>query len=331
MGEYGMAGHAAGKSRTEHARFGIDLGGTKIALVALDRTDRVLARRRVPTPQGDYAATIEAMAALVEAVERDLGVVASVGVGTPGAPSRVDGLMKNCNSVVLNGRPLRADLEARLRRPVRMANDADCFALSEAADGAARGAGVAFGVILGTGVGGGIVVDGRLLRGPNAIAGEWGHNALPWPRADELPGPPCYCGRRGCIETWLSGPALAREASEDGAMPTGEGAATAADAAAVVRRAAAGDPLAVAALDAWYDRLARGLAMVINILDPDVIVLGGGLSRIDAAYAEVPRRWPRHVFSDRIDTVLSSPVHGDDSGVLGAARLWGVDELPASA
>ena len=185
----------------ERARFGIDLGGTKIALAALDRTGKVLLRRRVSTPRGDYAATIEAIAVLVEAAESELGMTASVGVGTPGAPSRIDGLMKNCNSVVLNGRPLAADLEARLARPIRIANDADCFTLSEAADGAACGADVVFGVILGTGVGGGIVVDGRLLRGPNAIAGEWGHDALPWPQPNELPGPACYCGRRGCLES----------------------------------------------------------------------------------------------------------------------------------
>lgn len=301
----------------ERARFGIDLGGTKIALAALDRTGKVLLRRRVSTPRGDYAATIETIAGLVEVAESELGMTASVGVGTPGAPSRVDGLMKNCNSVVLNGRPLAADLEARLARPIRIANDADCFALSEAADGAARGAGVVFGVILGTGVGGGIVVDGRLLRGPNAIAGEWGHDALPWPQPDELPGPACYCGRRGCLETWLSGPALAREAAaRKPGLPDAD------DAAAVVRRAQAGDADAAAALDAWFDRLSRGLAMVINILDPDAIVLGGGLSAIDATYAEVPRRWGRHVFSDRVDTALLRPVHGDDSGVLGAARLW---------
>ncbi len=320
---------AVGSTRTEHARFGIDLGGTKIALVALDATGRVLARRRVPTPRGDYPATIAAIAALVEAAERELGVVASVGVGTPGAPSRVDGLMKNCNSVVLNGRPLAADLAARLARPVRIANDADCFALSEATDGAAAGLGVVFGVILGTGVGGGIVVDGRLLRGPNAIAGEWGHNALPWPQPEDLPGPACYCGRRGCLETWLSGPALAREAAArvDGTGRGKGGAGDAAggsadDAAAVVRRAQAGDADAQAALAAWFDRLARGLAMVVNLLDPDAIVLGGGLSAIDATYAEVPRRWGRHVFSDRVDTALLRPAHGDDSGVLGAARLW---------
>jgi fructokinase len=324
MGVQATPGHAAGKRRTEHARFGIDLGGTKIALVALDREDRILARRRVPTPQGDYAATIETMAALVEAGERELGVVASVGVGTPGAPSRVDGLMKNCNSVVLNGRPLAADLESRLRRPVRIANDADCFALSEATDGAARGAGVAFGAILGTGVGGGVVVDGRLLRGPNAIAGEWGHNPLPWPRADELPGPACYCGRRGCIEAWLSGPALAREAAS-------RGGARVPDTEAVVRLARQGDADALAALDDWYDRLARGLAMVVNLLDPDVIVLGGGLSRIEGTYAEVPRRWGRWVFSDRVDTALRPPDHGDDSGVLGAARLWPAEPVAPSA
>lgn len=301
----------------ERARFGIDLGGTKIALAALDRTGKVLLRRRVPTPRGDYAATIETIAGLVEAAESELGVAASVGVGTPGAPSRIDGLMKNCNSVVLNGRPLAADLEARLARPIRIANDADCFTLSEAADGAACGADVVFGVILGTGVGGGIVVDGRLLRGPNAIGGEWGHDALPWPQPDELPGPACYCGRRGCLETWLSGPALAREAAaRKPGLPDAD------DAAAVVRRAQAGDADAAAALDAWFDRLARGLAMVINILDPDAIVLGGGLSAIDATYVEVPRRWGRHVFSDRVDTALLRPVHGDDSGVLGAARLW---------
>ncbi|MCO5121983.1 MAG: ROK family protein [Burkholderiaceae bacterium] len=301
----------------ERARFGIDLGGTKIALAALDRTGKVLLRRRVSTPRGDYAATIETIAGLVEVAESELGMTASVGVGTPGAPSRVDGLMKNCNSVVLNGRPLAADLEARLARPIRIANDADCFALSEAADGAARGAGVVFGVILGTGVGGGIVVDGRLLRGPNAIAGEWGHDALPWPQPDELPGPACYCGRRGCLETWLSGPALAREAAaRKPGLPDAD------DVAAVVRRAQGGDADAAAALDAWFDRLARGLAMVINILDPDAIVLGGGLSAIDATYVEVPRRWGRHVFSDRVDTALLRPVHGDDSGVLGAARLW---------
>lgn len=309
-----------GSTRTERARFGVDLGGTKIALVALDHSGRVLVRKRVPTPRGDYAATISAIATLVEVAERELDVLASVGVGTPGAPSRVDGLMKNCNSVVLNGRPLAADLAARLGRPVRIANDADCFALSEAADGAASGLGVVFGVILGTGVGGGIVVDGRLLRGPNAISGEWGHNALPWPHALELPGPACYCGRRGCLETWLSGPALSREAARAGGGR--DSSAEADDAAAVVRRAQAGDDRAQAALAAWFDRLARGLAMVINLLDPDAIVLGGGLSAIDATYAEVPRLWGRHVFSDRVDTVLLRPAHGDDSGVLGAARLW---------
>lgn len=313
-------------SGRERARFGIDLGGTKIALVALDRSGRVLARRRMPTPRGDYRAIIAAIGTLVEAAERDLGVVASVGVGTPGAPSRVDGLMKNCNSVVLNGRPLAADLAARLGRPVRLANDADCFALSEATDGAATGRAVVFGAILGTGVGGGIVVDGRVLRGPNAIAGEWGHNPLPWPHPGELPGPACYCSRRGCLETWLSGPALSREAAvRTGGVASaaaGGSTAVAGDAAAVVRRAQTGDADAQAALAAWFDRLARGLAMVINLLDPDAIVLGGGLSSIDATYAEVPRRWGRHVFSDRVDTALLRPAHGDDSGVLGAARLW---------
>lgn len=301
-------------------RFGVDLGGTKIALAALDAQGRVRLRQRVPTPAGDYEATIEAIGGLVEAGERQLGVRATVGVGTPGAASRIDGRMKNCNSVVLNGRPLEADLAARLARPVRIANDADCFALSEAADGAGAGHRVVFGVILGTGVGGGIVVDGRLLQGPNAIAGEWGHNPLPWPGPDELPGPACYCTRRGCLETWLSGPALARDASRR-AQAAG---ATAGfpDAAAVVRSAGRGDVAAIDALGAWHERLARGLATVINLLDPDVIVLGGGLSGIASAYEEVPRRWRRHVFSDRVDTVLLPPCHGDDSGVLGAARLW---------
>lgn len=298
-------------------RIGIDLGGTKIALVALDPVGQVLRRQRVATPQGDYRGTIEAIGRLVEETEQALGAPATVGVGTPGAPSQVDGLMKNCNSVVLNGRPLAADLAARLARPVRIANDADCFALSEATDGAAIGRHVVFGVILGTGVGAGVVVGGELLRGPNAIAGEWGHNPLPWPRGDELPGPPCYCGRFGCLETWLSGPALAREALRGGA-PVSHGA----DAVAVVSRAQAGDEAARAALDAWFERLARGLAMVINILDPDAIVLGGGLSAIPASYVEIPRRWRAYVFSDRVDTELLPPAHGDDSGVRGAARLW---------
>jgi predicted NBD/HSP70 family sugar kinase len=296
-------------------RLGIDLGGTKIELIALDADGAEVCRRREATPQGDYRGTLETIWQLVLQAERELGKTGTVGIGTPGAVSRATGLLKNSNSVCLNGQPLIEDLERVLGRPVRMANDADCFALSEASDGAAAGLPVVFGVILGTGVGGGIVVKGRLLQGPNAIAGEWGHNPLPWPQADELPGPECYCGKRGCIETFLSGPGLAR----DFLQHTGQS-LTGVD---ILARAESGDAEAESAFQRYEDRLARGLAHVINLLDPDAIVLGGGLSNCDRLYEEVPKRWGRYVFSDRVDTLLLPPRHGDSSGVRGAAWLWG--------
>jgi fructokinase len=297
-----------------HVRIGIDVGGSKISAIAIDDHGGELARRRVATPTGDYPATIRAIAALVHALERELQTVARIGLGTPGALSPATGLIKNANSICLNGQPLDRHLNAALGRRVRIANDADCFALSEAGDGAAAGCRSVFGVIVGTGTGGGIVIDGRLLRGPNAIAGEWGHNPLPWPRADELPGSACYCGKCGCLETWLSGPGLAR----DHATVTGR----AMDAPALVAAAAQGDEAATATLERYEDRMARALAAVINLLDPDVIVLGGGLSNIARLYEAVPRRWGDYVFSDRVDTRLVPARFGDDSGVRGAARLW---------
>ena len=296
-------------------RLGIDLGGTKIELIALDADGAEVCRRREATPQGDYWGTLETIRQLVLRAERERGETGSVGIGTPGAISRASGRLKNSNSVCLNGQPLIEDLQRVLDRPVRMANDADCFALSEASDGAAAGRPVVFGVILGTGVGGGIVVKGRLLQGPNAIAGEWGHNPLPWPQADELPGPECYCGKRGCIETFLSGPGLARDFLQHaGQSLTGV---------EILARAESGDAEAELAFQRYEDRLARGLAHVINLLDPDAIVLGGGLSNCDRLYEEVPKRWGRYVFSDRVDTLLLPPRHGDSSGVRGAAWLWG--------
>lgn len=295
-------------------RIGVDLGGTKIEVAALGAGGAVLHRQRVPTPRGDYAATLEAIAGLVEQAERATGQRGSVGVGIPGIPAPATGRVKNANSTWLIGQPLPHDLEARLGRPVRVANDANCFALSEAVDGAGAGARVVFGVIVGTGTGGGVVVDGRVLVGPNGIAGEWGHNPLPWPQPGELPGPTCYCGRSGCIEGWLSGPALAR----DHAATTGE----ALQAPEVVARAAQGEAAAQATLARHAERMARALASVINVLDPDVIVLGGGLSQLAHLYDEVPRQWGRWVFSDRVDTRLRPPVHGDAGGVRGAAWLW---------
>ncbi len=299
-------------------RIGIDLGGTKIEALALDDTGVELSRRRCPTPRGDYAGTIRALVDLVAAVESEAGRRGSVGVGIPGAESLATGLIKNANSVWLIGKPLAADLAAALERPVRLANDANCFALSEATDGAAAGADVAFGVILGTGVGGGCVVGGRILAGVNGIAGEWGHNPLPWPRQDEQPGPPCYCGLEGCIETFLSGPGLARDYAPGGDhAPGGD-----IEAAEIARLAAAGEAQAEAALERYCDRLARALSSVINLLDPDVIVLGGGVSNIAALYDSVPERWGHYVFSDRVDTRLRPAKFGDASGVRGAAWLW---------
>ena len=299
-------------------RIGVDLGGTKIEAVALGPGGRELARRRVATPRHDYAATLEAIAALVVGLERETGQSATVGVGMPGTLSPASGLVKNANSTWLNGRAFDRDLAARLERVVRCANDANCFALSEAKDGAAKGAAVVFGVIVGTGTGGGIVVNGRVLTGPNAIAGEWGHIPLPWPKDDERPGPACYCGKHGCVETFLSGPGLAL----DYLGATG----SELEASEIARRAALGDAEAEAALARYEDRMARALASVLNVLDPDVVVLGGGMSRLARLYESVPRLWQAWGFSDRISTPLRPPAHGDASGVRGAAWLWGPDE-----
>jgi len=296
-------------------RIGIDLGGTKIELLALDAAGAERFRKRISTPQGDYAATLHALVSLVGEAEAALGARASLGIGIPGAPSQVTGRVKNANSTWLIGKPLRQDLETALGREVRLANDANCFALSEATDGAGQGARVVFGVILGTGVGGGIVVDGKILVGPNLIAGEWGHNPLPRPRAADRPLRRCYCGREGCIETYLSGPALAADYRRD--------AGVALDAAEIVARAGRGDARCEAALARYAERLARALATVINLLDPDVIVLGGGMSNIGRLYEEVPRRWGADVFSDHVATRLLRNAHGDSSGVRGAAWLWG--------
>ena len=298
-------------------RIGIDLGGTKIEGIVLDDTGVVRFRERRATPRGDYDGTIEALVDLVAAAEMAIGHTATVGIGMPGAISPATGMVKNANSTWLIGRTLDRDLEARLGRPVRLANDANCFALSEASDGAAAGAPVVFGVIVGTGCGGGVVVHGHVLTGPNAIAGEWGHNPLPWPAADELPGPECYCGKRGCLETYLSGPGLARDYAACAGVD-----ATKINGATVVACAAAGDRHATAALDRYAHRLARGLATVINTIDPDVIVLGGGVSNVTMLYDAVPRWLDQFVFSDHVATRIVPPMHGDSSGVRGAAWLW---------
>ncbi len=290
-------------------RIGIDLGGTKIELLALDAGGAEVFRKRVPTPGTGYEPTVQAVAALVREAEASIGDRGTVGIGIPGALSRATGLVKNANSTYLIGKSLKQDLEVRLAREVRVMNDANCFALSEAVDGAGAGAEVVFGVILGTGVGGGIVVHGEVLTGPNAIAGEWGHNPLPLPTAADLPLPACYCGRVGCIEAYLSGPALAR----DHEKATGEKRTPA-------QIVAAGSE---ATLARYEERLARALASVINLLDPDVIVLGGGMSNVERLYGNVPRLWTRQVFSDRVDTRLVRARHGDSSGVRGAAWLWG--------
>jgi fructokinase len=298
-------------------RIGIDLGGTKIEGIALDES-RELARRRIETPHDHYAATVDAIAALVADLERSAGTPGTVGVGIPGTLSPDAGLVKNANSTWLLGRPLKTDLERALDREVRIANDANCFAVSEATDGAAQGASVVFGVIVGTGTGAGITVDGRILTGPNGIAGEWGHNPLPWPDGDEFPGPPCYCGKRGCIETFLSGPGLTRDHERRSGrhLPAVE----------IAARAAAGDAIAEQAMASYERRMAKALASVINLLDPDVIVLGGGLSHITRLYQRVPQLWTAHIFSAGVDetarTRLVPAHHGDASGVRGAAWLW---------
>jgi fructokinase len=295
-------------------RIGIDLGGTKTELIAVDAGGELRHRARVATPAHDYDAIIASVVQLVQSAEAALGARARIGIGTPGAISPASGLMRNSNTVVLNGKPFDRDLSRALGREIRMANDANCFALSEAVDGAGRDAAVVFGVILGTGTGGGVVVERRVLQGRNAIAGEWGHNPLPWPRPDELPGPACYCGQHGCIETFLSGPGLARDyAAASGLQLNGE---------AIAQHAAGGEAQAQAALDRYLDRLARSLASVINLLDPDAIVLGGGVSNVDALYSELPERLPRYVFSDRVTTPVLRALHGAASGVRGAAWLW---------
>jgi fructokinase len=295
-------------------RIGIDLGGTKIEAIAIDPAGRELGRRRVPSPARDYDAIVAAIAGLVDDLERELGGGATVGVGIPGVTSPATGLVKNANTTVLIGRPFDRDLGTRLGRTVRLANDANCFAMSEAADGAGAGATAVFGVILGTGVGGGLVIGGRIIAGANAIAGEWGHNPLPWPHDAERPGARCYCGKHGCIETFLSGPGLARDFAEvvGRSLTVPE----------IVAAAEAGQPAASAALERYEDRLARALATVINVVDPDAIVLGGGLSNLARLYESVPRRWAAYVFSDAVRTRLLPARHGDSSGVRGAAWLW---------
>lgn len=278
-------------------RIGVDLGGTKIEIIALDRDGTTIVRRRIPTPAGDYEATIDAIAGLVASVETEVGKSATIGIGTPGAIDASTGLLKNSNSTALNGKALHRDLEARLGRTLRLANDANCLALSEAIDGAGKDADVIFAGILGTGVGGGIAVNRRIITGRNKIAGEWGHNPLPWMTPDEQPGPLCYCGNRGCIETFLSGPALAQ----------------------------AGGAEAPAAMERYEERLARALAHVVNLVDPDAIVLGGGVSNISRLYANIPQLMQPYVFSQPADLRIVPALHGDSSGVRGAARLW---ELP---
>lgn len=296
-------------------RIGVDLGGTKIEVIALDADHLVRARYRTDTPRHDYAGTLRAIGELVSKVESETGELGTVGVGTPGSLSPFTGRMRNANSVWLNGKHLEPDLTQVLGRPVRLANDADCFALSEATDGAGSGARTVFGVIIGTGTGGGIVSDGRLLSGPNRIAGEWGHNPLPWPQDDELPGPPCYCCKRGCIETFLSGPGLAGDffARTERKLTPKE---------IVAAAETRGDAEAKVALARYEDRMARSLASIINVIDPDVIVLGGGLSNLDRLYRKVPQRIGQYLFSDGASIDLRPPVHGDSSGVRGAAWLW---------
>lgn len=295
-------------------QIGIDLGGTKIEIAVLDPQGRRSYSQRVATPTGDYLATLEAIIELVETAEQQLGQQGSVGICIPGTLSPDHGRVKNANSTCLIGQPLDKDLQHRLKRPIRLANDADCFALSEAIDGAGQGAKTVFGVILGTGVGGGIVYRQQLLSGPNRIAGEWGHNPLPWPREDDLPSLPCYCGKHGCIETYLSGPGLSAQHLQrhDQRLSAEQ----------LVAHAESGERQAQDSLGRYYDQLARSLASVINLLDPEVIVLGGGLSNVKRLYTEIPARWNDYVFSDQVNTRLAAAQHGDASGVRGAAWLW---------
>ncbi|MCW3477857.1 ROK family protein [Limobrevibacterium gyesilva] len=292
-------------------RIGIDLGGTKTEIAALTRDGMVVGRRRVPTPPG-YDASVGGMADLVRQLEQEMGGTGSVGIGIPGVISPATGLVKNANTIALNGHPFDRDIAAALGREVRVENDANCFALSEAADGAAAGQSIVFGVIIGTGCGGGIVFDGKLLRGRHHIAGEWGHTPLPWPAPEELPGRICWCGHRNCLETLIAGPGLAMDTDGPGAR----------DATHIPARAAAGDARAQAALARHADRMARGLAVIVNLIDPHVIVLGGGLSNMEHLYTELPRLMAPHVFSDFVHTPVVKNKHGDSSGVRGAAWLW---------
>lgn len=295
-------------------RIGIDLGGTKIEAIALESDGTIRARRRVPAPRGDYQATVTALRDLAQAVESEAGATGPIGVGIPGTISPATGLIKNANSVWLIGHPLDQDLANATGRSVRLANDANCFALSEASDGAGADHSVVFGVILGTGCGSGIVVDGRIVSGPNSIAGEWGHNPLPWPQPDELPGPKCYCGKFGCQETFMAGTGLERDfRDQTGRDLKGPD---------IVAAAEAGDAQAEAALQRYEHRLARGLAAILNVLDPDIVVLGGGMSNQDRLYRNVPKLWGAFVFSDTVVTPLVKNRHGDSSGVRGAAWLW---------
>ncbi len=296
-------------------RIGIDLGGTKIEAIALDSNGDLLCRHRVATPQGDYHGTVAAIISLVRRIEEEYQLRGSVGMGIPGAMARDTGLVKNANSVCLIGQPLQRDIEEQLQREIRITNDANCFAVSESVDGAAAGAQVVFGVIVGTGCGGGIAINGQAITGLNAIAGEWGHNALPWPNRDESDGADCYCGHRGCIETWLSGPGFVRDYHDHG----GDRSLNAADVVAVAER---GDVVAESALQRYEDRMARSLASIINVLDPEIIVLGGGMSNVSRLYRNVPNLWERYVFTNRCSTPLVPPRHGDSSGVRGAAWLW---------
>ncbi len=295
-------------------RIGIDLGGTKIEIIAIDESGKELARKRVVTPQGDYPGILNTIVRLINDIETITKQSGSIGIGTPGALSPASGLMRNSNSVCLNGKPVKKDLEQLLKRPLRMANDANCFALSEATDGAAKDAAVVFGVIVGTGTGAGVVVNQKVLTGPNAIAGEWGHNPLPWPQDIERPGPDCYCGKQGCIETFLSGPGFER----DYQLETGK-LLRASD---IVGLAEEGDAQAEQCLRRYEDRMARSLAHIINVLDPDVIVLGGGMSNVQRLYKNVPSIWGNYVFSDVVLNRMVPPMFGDSSGVRGAAWLW---------
>jgi fructokinase len=295
-------------------RLGIDLGGTKIEITAMDTSGQLVLRQRIPTPANHYPTLLDALSQLVEHTERELGVEnCPLGIGIPGAISPSSGLIKNANTTCLIGHALHLDLGARLQRTVKLENDANCFALSEAMDGAGAGFQSVFAVILGTGVGGGIVINGRLLNGPNAISGEWGHNPLPWPQTADQPAQRCYCGKQGCLETYLSGPGFARQTQLQFNLNG--------NSRELLAQQAAGDAVAQQAYVAYVDRLARGLASVINILDPQVIVLGGGMSNIDSLYQDVPARWGQYVFSDTVNTRLHKNQHGDSSGVRGAAWL----------